>query len=281
MNPSMQNNPATLHLYLISDSSAETVSAVARTTVAQLKDAKIAEHVWPLTRTQKQIDDILEQVRQNPGVVMCTIFEEKLEGYLISSCNKLKVPCLPILSRIVKELSSYFNVARKNESGKQYSLDEEYFARIDAINYTLAHDDCQCSEDLSGADIIIIGASRTSKSPTSIYLAYRGYKVANIPFVHKIDLPESLFKVKDKLIVGLTINPERLIQIRRNRLLSINENNETVYINQDSVNEELSAAKKTFLRNNWPTIDVTKRSVEEIAATIIRHFHKKGRVIKT
>lgn len=265
------------HLHLVSDSTGETVCSVARAAIVQFEGIDAEEHVWSLIRTRTQVERVLAGIEDHPGVVMYTIVEKELRDLLTNACAKLNVPCIPVLSRVIADLSAYLNMNISPQPGRQYELDENYFSRVEAINFTLAHDDGQSTRDVDEADIILVGVSRTSKSPTCVYLAYRGYRAANIPFVINCPLPANLFTMKKPLIVGLTLSSERLVQIRKNRLLALHEEKETDYVDIDAVKEEIAIARRLFLKHGWPVIDVTRRSVEETAATIIQYYQvKKG-----
>lgn len=265
------------HLHLVSDSTAETVSSIARATIAQFDNIDVREHTYVLVRTRGQIDQVLDSVRENPGFLMYTISDKSLRKQLKQGCEELNVPCISVLSRVISDLSSF--LGRKTSShqapGRQHEMDEEYFSRVEAINFALMHDDGQSVWDLDEADIILVGASRTSKSPTSMYLANKGYRVANVPYVPGVPLPDIIFELKNVLVVGLTISPEMLVQIRKNRLLSLSENRETDYINMESVKKELQDSRKLFTKKSWPMIDVSRRSVEETAACIIQLYSEK------
>ena len=264
------------HLHLVSDSTGETVSSVARAALAQFEAIDADEHSWPFIRTKSQVDKVLESIRKNPGFVMYTMSNKKLRTYLKENCDKMDIPCISVLSKVIADLSSFLNMKTSAQRpGLQHELDDEYFSRVEAINFALTHDDGQSSWDLDEADIVLIGVSRSSKSPTSMYLAYRGYRAANIPYVPGVPLPEVVTRLKSPLVVGLTISPDVLIQIRKNRLLSLNEDSTTVYTDTDVVKDELLEARRLFSKNNWPVIDVTRRSVEETAATIIQFYQKK------
>lgn len=264
------------HLHLVSDSTAETVSSVARAAAAQFDQVEVEEHTWPLVRTKAQVDKVLEGIRKHSGFVMYTMANRQLRHYLKKSCEDLGVPCISVLSRVIKELSSFFHTETTSDKpGRQHELDEDYFSRVEAINFALAHDDGQSVWDLEDADVVLVGASRTSKSPTSMYLAYRGYRAANVPYVSSVPLPEVVHRLKKPLVVGLTISAEVLMQIRKNRLLSINEEKDTSYTDIELIKEELLEARRIFTKNGWPVIDVTRRSVEETTANIIQLFEKK------
>ncbi len=260
-----------VQVYLVSDSTGETVSSVSRSALAHFENIKVEEHLWSLVRTKGQIDKLALKLQKNKGIVMFTIANVELQEYLRETCAKLQILAIPILAEIVATLSSYLGIKMLTQPGRQHTMNEEYFTRINAINFTLAHDDGLANFDIKNADIVLIGPSRTSKSPTSIYLAYRGYKTANIPFVigQKISTIEG-----NALIVGLLINPDRLIEIRKNRLLNIREDGNSNYIDYEIVHQEILEAKKLYQKNNWPIIDVTRKSVEETAANIIKLYEQ-------
>ena len=262
-------------IHLVSDSTGETVSSVARAATAQFDDIETREHIWPLVRTKSQLDKVLTGIRANPGVVMYTLVDKNIRDILKAECLKLSLPCIPVLAQIIAELTTYFGIESSSLPGRQHELDEKYFSRVEAVNFTLSHDDGQATWDLQEADIIIVGVSRTSKSPTCSYLAHRGYRAANIPFVSGCPLPPELEQLKKPLIVGLTIGSDRLIQIRKTRLQSLKEENDTNYVDIDKVEQEILESRRLFSRNKWPVIDVTRRSVEETAAQIIQYFHER------
>jgi [pyruvate, water dikinase]-phosphate phosphotransferase / [pyruvate, water dikinase] kinase len=262
------------NLHLVSDSTGETVGSVARAALVQFDDVDVEEFNWTLVRNKTQLEKVIESIKANPGVVMYTLVDVALRDILKVECAKRSLPCIAVLSGVVAELSTYLGQESHASPGKQYELTEEYFTRVDAINYALAHDDGQSHWDMEDADIVLVGPSRTSKSPTCVYLAYKGYKAANIPFVVDCPLPPSLETLTKPLIVGLTINPERLQQIRRSRLQSLSQDGETNYIDMEYMQREIAESRKLFSRHRWPVIDVTRRSVEETAATIQQYFKK-------
>lgn len=264
----------TFHLHLVSDSTGETVSSVSRAALAQFDGVEAEEHVWALVRTPGQIEKVIENIKEKKGVVMYTIAEKKLRDKLKRECASIGVLCIPVLSRVIKDLSGYLGQKTGGQVGRQHELDEGYFERVDAINYALTHDDGQSTWDLSEADVVIVGVSRTSKSPTCVYLAYRGLKAANIPFVKGVPFPIDPRELNGPLLVGLTISPDRLMQIRKNRLLALHEDNETSYVDLDEIKEEVKEMRKFFSGTNCPIIDVTRRSVEETAATIIQYYQE-------
>ena len=257
------------HLHLISDSTGETIQAVARAVCAQFVEAQAVEHIYGLVRSKKALDRAVEAVTQDPGPVMYSILDDALRIQLHETCDRLGVPCLSVLDPFVKQLAPYLQVEVSGKPGSQHAMDSDYFRRINALNYTIQHDDGQSQNDLAEADIILTGVSRTSKTPTCIYLANRGFKVANIPIVIESPPPDLLYSLQNPLVVGLTTSPDRLIQIRRNRLLSLIQAPETDYVDQEAVTRELQYARRMFADNGWPVIDVTRRSIEETAAAVI------------
>lgn len=263
------------HLHLVSDSTGETVSSVARAALAQFEKIEPIEHTWTLIRTARQMERVIEEIEADPGIVLHTIVDNKLRDMLRAACKKHKVPCIPVLKSVVNEFATYLRVPIVAAPGKQYELDDDYFARVEAINYSLAHDDGQATWNLEEADIVLVGPSRTSKSPTCMHLANRGFKAANVPYVKGVELPEELFKLERPLIVGLTIDLDRLIQIRESRLQSMKEQTRTDYVNSEEVESEIAASRKLFVKQRWPIIDVTNKSVEETAANILKHYKEK------
>jgi len=242
--------------------------------MVQFEVVEPIEHMWPLVRTNGQIDKVLEDVKKQPGFVLYTIVNKALKQYLKKQCSILNIPCVSPLTRVTSDLSGYLGLKASHEAGKQHQLDEEYFSRVEAVNFALTHDDGQSSWDLEEADIVLVGASRTSKSPTCMYLAHRGYRVANIPFVPGSELPGNLDQLTEPLIVGLTISPKRLVQIRKNRMLSIKSNTESLYTDLDEVDDEVKQSRRLFSKHHWPVIDVSRRSVEETAAQVIKLFNE-------
>ena len=261
-------------LHLVSDSTGETVSSVARATMAQFDEVEVEEFSWTLVRSKTQLERVIEGIRLHPGIVMYTLVDNALRDALKLECAKRGLPCIPIIAHVVSEVSTFLGMETHALPGRQHELNEEYFTRVDAINYALAHDDGQGHWELEEADIVLVGVSRTSKSPTCVYLAYKGYKAANIPFVLDCPLPPALEGLKKPLVVGLTINPERLQQIRKTRLQSLNQEQDSNYIDMEYMQREIAESRKLFAKHRWPVIDVTKRSVEETAATIIQYAKK-------
>ena len=261
------------HIYLISDSTGETVSTIARSIYARFENINFIENKWALIRTEKQIDNITEGIIGKPGIVLYTMINLKLENYLKIKCNEIKVSAHNVLDNTINKIKEFYEINPDGGQipGKQHSLSEDYFARIESLQYAIANDDGQRNLNLEKADIIFFGVSRTSKTPTSIYLANQGYKVANIPFVLNQNLNLSNIS-KRTLVIGLFASPERLQQIRTSRLQSLKENRSTNYVDIDALKKEIEEAKKICARNKWSTIDVTKKSIEEIAATALEYL---------
>ncbi len=263
------------HIFLVSDSTGETVLNVARSAFAHFEGLDIEEHLWVLVRTKGQIDKLASSLQKNKGIVLYTLVNEELQEYLRDTCMNLQVLAIPVLMEVVSTLSSHLGIKTINLPGRQHLMNEEYFTRINAINFALAHDDGQAYFDINNADIVLVGPSRTSKSPTSIYLAYRGFKTANIPFVYGQKLPEIIETLEKPMIVGLLLSPDRLIEIRKNRIAGMNDASNYNYIDYDQVTLEVREAKKIYQQHNWPIIDVTKKSVEETAANIIKLYEQR------
>ena len=258
-----------LHLHLLSDSTGETLENIAKAALAQYDDVETIRHFWPMVRTEAHLERILQEISQNPGLVLFTLVNSETRRTLESRCRTLGLPAVAPLDAVTGALSGLLGQAAKARPGRQHVLDAAYFARVDAIQFTIAHDDGILAEDWEEADILLAGVSRSSKTPTSIYLANRGFKTANIPIVVESPPPENLFTLKNPIIVGLTTSADRLIQVRRNRLLSLNELTTTAYVDQEAVTREVAYARRMFADNGWPVIDVTRRSIEETAAAII------------
>jgi regulator of PEP synthase PpsR (kinase-PPPase family) len=258
------------HLHLVSDSTGETVHSVARACLVQFDDAHAVEHVWSMVRTRSQIERVIAGVEANPGVVLFTMVNDSLRQLLQEGCRRLQVPAIPVLDPVIGALASYLHRKSRGVPGKQHLLDSEYFARIDAMTFALDHDDGQSSWGLNDADVCLVGVSRTSKTPTCLYLANRGIKAANVPFVPGVPLPPELIEATHPLIVGLTNDPERLIQLRRHRLELLHHNGATEYTDIDAVRAEVREARRIFVQRRWPVIDVTRRSIEETAAAIMK-----------
>jgi len=264
-----------IHTYLVSDSTGETVASIAKSVMALFDDISPINHHFPMFRKNSQLEELKEELVKKPGIVLGTIINHEMNDKLIEACREMNILYIPVLDRVINEISGYLDLPSTDSPGRQHELNENYFSRINALSYTLAHDDGIGVKDLKEADVILVGVSRSSKSPTSIYLANRGIKCANIPFVKNRELPRELFNLENSLIIGLAVDIERLIEIRKSRLSSMNDHLNANYINPGEVFEETEAAKKLFRQMNWPIIDVTKRSIEESAALILRILEKK------
>ena len=257
------------HLHLVSDSTGETLNAMSRAVCARFNNVLEIEHIYALIRSHAQIERVLGEIANAPGVVLHTIVDEALRAQLEAGCQKLDMPCLGALDPLVSALSWYLGAPLSTRVGAQYSLDNDYFNRMDALSYALGHDDGQGGQDLASADVVLVGVSRTSKTPTCIYLAHRGVRAANVPLVTPSQPPAALKTLAGVPVVGLTISADRLVQIRRNRLRSLNEGRDSSYVDIEAVRGEIVAARRLFDREGWPVIDVTRRSVEETAAAVI------------
>ena len=257
------------HIHLVSDSTGETLNAVARAVCARFDDVLPIEHIYPLVRSEKQLARVIEEIEAAPGVVLHTIIDMGLRERLEKACASLEVDCMAALDPLTAAMGRYLGASVSSKVGAQHALDNDYFNRMAALNYAIAHDDGQSTNDLDNADVVLVGISRTSKTPTCIYLAHRGVKAANVPLVPGATLPEGLTTLKRAMVVGLTASPDRLLQIRRNRLLSLKEERESAYVDAEAVRDEVIAARRLYERHGWPVIDVTRRSVEETAAAIV------------
>lgn len=264
-----------LHLHLISDSTGETLETIAKAALAQFEGAEVNRHFWPMVRSLQHLDRIMADIAANPGLVFYTLVNADIRARLEERCRAMGLPIVSVLDGAVNALEAALGQHPHARPGRQHAMDDAYFARVEAIHYTIAHDDGVAWEDWEEADIVLAGVSRSSKTPTSIYLANRGYKVANIPIVVESPPPPALFGLKRPLVVGLTTAPERLIQVRRNRLLSLNQVPETAYVDQERVARELQFARRMFADNGWPVIDVTRRSIEETAAAVINLYNER------
>jgi regulator of PEP synthase PpsR (kinase-PPPase family) len=265
-----QRHSSFFHLHLVSDSTGETLITVARAASAQYTNASPVEHVYPAVRTAKQLERVLAEIEESPGVVLYTLLDQELIGRLEERCRELGLPCLSILGPVLSLFQAYLGAESTHKVGAQHILNADYFKRIDALNYTMMHDDGQLAEDLETADVVLLGVSRTSKTPTSIYLANRGVKTANIPLVPGVSVPTQLESIRNPLVVGLFASPERIVQIRQNRLLGLKAHrDDDQYIDRQAVAEEIAFSRRLCAKHNWPLIDVTRRSIEETAAAIM------------
>jgi hypothetical protein len=266
------------HLHMVSDSTGETLITVARAVAAQYANVTPIEHVYPLVRSQKQLDRVLSEIEESPGIVLFTLLDDDLVDRLQKKCTEINVPSLSIIGPVLQLFQAYLGAETSHRVGAQHVLNSEYFKRIDALNYTMLHDDGQHMEGLEEADVVLVGVSRTSKTPTSIYLANRGIRTANIPLVPGIPVPHELEHLKHPLIVSLHATPERLIQVRQNRLLGLGTQLDSEsYIDKQSVTDEVMFARKLSARHGWAQLDVTRRSIEETAAAIMKLLSDRQR----
>ena len=264
-----------LHLHMLSDSTGETLENIAKAALAQFDGVEIIRHFWPMVRSETHLNRILIEVADNPGLVIYTLVNNDIRTRLERECRHLGLPAVAALDAVTDALSNMLGQEAKARPGRQHILDAAYFARVEAIQFTIAHDDGIGWENWEQADIVLAGVSRTSKTPTSIYLANRGYKTANIPIVPESPPPDFLYRLKNPLVVGLVVNSSRLVQVRRNRLLSLNQAPETDYVDEQKVREEIQYARRMFSDNGWPIIDVTRRSIEESAAAVINFYNER------
>lgn len=274
----MPHRGSFFHLHLVSDATGETLITVARAAAAQYATVAPIEHIYPLVRTDKQLERVIAEIEAAPGIVLYTMLDSAIAKRLEEKCREFGLPCLSILDPVLALFQSYLGAESTRRVGAQHTLNAEYFKRIDALNYTMLHDDGQHTEDLEHADVVLTGVSRTSKTPTSIYLANRGVKTANVPLVPNMPVPPQLERLTRPLVVGLTASPERIVQIRQNRLLGLNAHrDDDLYVDRQAVAEEIALSRKLCARHNWPVIDVTRRSIEETAAAVLSLLAERRR----
>ena len=268
-----------LIIHLVSDSTGTTLQSLSKACLAQFEGVQYAERSWNLIRTPEQVEMVLEGIKDEPGPVLMTLVNQKLRSRMRAGCRVLKLPCIPILDPVLTGLSGYLGMEGLGQPGLQHKMDDAYFERIDALDFALHHDDGQLLDGLDQADIILVGVSRTSKTPTSIYLANRGIKCGNIPLVPGVDIDPDFFTLKKPLYVGLTESPKRLLETRRNRLIDDGKDEtayrHNAYLDEDAISDEVKMARKLFSKHGWPVIDVTKRSIEETATEIMGLFRKE------
>ena len=269
------------HVHLVSDSTGETLNAMSKAAVARFDDVIPIEHSYPLVRSVRQLDRVLKEIEAAPGVCIHTVVDHALRAELEAGCRALEMSCIAALDPLVASLGRYLGAALSTRVGAQHVMDNDYFNRIEALNYAIGHDDGQATQNLESADVVLVGVSRTSKTPTSIYLAHRGVRAANVPLAPGVPIPSQLFELTKPLIVGLIVSPDRLVQIRRSRLLAIAEGRDSSYVDLEVVREEIIKARRLFEKHQWPVIDVTRRSVEEVSAAIISMLtaRKAGQVV--
>ncbi len=268
-------NVKTFHLHLVSDSTGETVGLVARACLVQFDAIEATDHLWTMVRSEDQVEEVIAGIQENPGFVLYTIVNKEIRDILEDGCRKLQVPCIAVLDPVIAELGAHLDAEVHAQPGRQHVMDAEYFGRIEAMHFVLSHDDGQSTWDLDQADVVLVGVSRTSKTPTSIYLANRGIKTANIPIVPGCALPNELFSAAGPLIVGLTKDPKRLVEIRRQRLRLLDQDEETDYVDLDKVSMEINDARRLFTKYDWPVINVSRKSIEETAATVLQLYSRR------
>jgi regulator of PEP synthase PpsR (kinase-PPPase family) len=266
------------HLHLVSDATGETLITIARAAAAQYAMVAPIEHIFPLVRTEKQLERVITEIEAAPGIVLYTMLDRTLADRLEAKCREFSLPCMSILDPVLAMFQSYLGAESTKRVGAQHTLNADYFKRIDALNYTMLHDDGQHTDDLEHADVVLTGVSRTSKTPTSIYLANRGVKTANVPLVPNTPVPHQLEALKVPLVVGLFASPERIVQIRQNRLLGLNAHrDDDLYVDRQAVAEEVAFSRRLCAKHNWPIIDVTRRSIEETAAAVMALLTERRR----
>jgi regulator of PEP synthase PpsR (kinase-PPPase family) len=266
------------HLHMVSDATGETLITVARAAAAQYANVSPVEHLYPMVRSKKQLDHVLAEITDAPGLVLYTLLEEDLIQSLEDTCRDLGLPCMSVLGPILRLFQSYLGAETILRAGAQHVLNAEYFQRIDALNFSMMHDDGQHVAGLEEADVVLIGVSRTSKTPTSIYLANRGVKTGNVPLVPGVQLAPEVEKLTRPLVIGLYASPERIVQIRENRLLGLNAHlDDDQYIDKAAVAEEVAYSRRLCAKHNWPIIDVTRRSIEETAAAVMKLLGERRR----
>lgn len=257
------------HLHLVSDATGETLNAVAKAASAQFEDVQVQEHFYALVRSERQLERVINHIEAQPGLVFFTLVNPELRRILEAQCARLGLPCQGILDGPIAMMRQYLGAAETHRPGGQHEVDQRYLHRIEALNFAIAHDDGQALALLEQAEVVLVGASRTSKTPTCVYLAIRGVCAANVPVIPGLALPPELLAAKRPLVVGLWASPDRLVQVRRNRLNSLGEIRATSYVDIDSVRAEVTATRQLFEQRGWPVIDVSRRSVEETAASVL------------
>ena len=258
------------HIHLVSDATGETLNAIAKAATAQFEGVEVKDHFYALVRSQRQLQRVMEHIREEPGLVFFTVVNPELRRELESRCRQLGIPCQGVLDAPIATLRKFFgDLAETHKPGGQHEVDQRYLHRIEALNFAIAHDDGQSADMLNDAEVVLVGASRTSKTPTCVYLAIRGVRAANVPLVPNIPPPPQLLAAQNPLVVGLWASPDRLVQIRRHRLSVLGEVRDTSYVDLETVRAEVAATRQLFEQHGWPAIDVSRRSVEETAATIM------------
>jgi len=257
------------HVHLVSDSTGETLHAMTNAALAQFENVEVMVHPYALVRAEQQLTRALDHIAILPGIVFFTLANQNLRNKLITRCKDIEVRCIDLLEGPVTALAHFLGREETHRVGRQHEVDQRYLERIEAMNFTIAHDDGQSLDSIGDAEIILTGASRTSKTPTCVYLAIRGIRAANVPLVPGVPPPSQLLQARKPLIVGLWVSPDRLVQVRRNRLSSMGETRDSSYVELDAVRAEVAATRQLFENQDWPMIDVSRRSIEETAASVI------------
>jgi regulator of PEP synthase PpsR (kinase-PPPase family) len=273
--------PSMFHMHLVSDATGETLVAIAKAATVQYQNIRAIEHVHPLVRTQRQLKRVLSDIAQEPGIVLYTVVNKVLADELETHCQQLKIPCLAVLQPIMQVFESYLGAPQTPTVAGQHVLDADYFRRIDAMNFTMAHDDGRLPDNLSDADIVLLGISRTSKTPTSLYLAQRGYKTTNLPLVPQVPLPEQLLEPHTAFVVCLIANVDRIADVRRNRAVLMADRDLESYVDRDLISAEIAYTRKIAAQYGWPIIDVTRRSIEEAATMILKLLQDRKSGLKS
>ena len=269
------NSPRSIHLHLVSDATGETLISISKAVMAQYDGISAQEHMHMLVRSTRQLTRTLREIEMHPGIVLHTVVNPKLVEQLEKRCAELKVPAIPVLDGIIKVFDQYLGAAHKPTISGQHALDASYFQRIDALNFTMEHDDGRLPENINDADIVLLGISRTSKTPTGIYLAQRGYKTTNVPLVPSLPFPKALLEPHNAFVVCLIASPDRISEVRQHRSQMLSDKELDDYIDRVQITEEISYSRRICARHGWPVIDVTRRSVEETAATILQLMHDR------
>ena len=267
---------SSLHIHLVSDSTGETVHQVARAALAQFPDVQISEHIWTLVRSPSHVETISSALKRNPGILLYSVVDPEIRKSIEQLCSESNIPSLSVLDPLMDLLSSVLGYRQNTRPGGQHKLDKAYFDRMAAVEFAVNHDDGLNMDRLKDAQILLVGVSRTSKTPTSMYLANRGYRVANYALVPNVDFPMNLLeKTPDLFVVGLTTDAKRLSIVRQNRLQHMSDSQNNTYADLDRIIDELKSARRLFSAQNWPVLDVSRRSIEETAAAILHLYVNK------
>jgi len=263
------------HVHLVSDATGETLNAIAKAALAQFEGVDVREHAYMMVRSRRQLDRAVDHIRAEPGLVFFTLVSPELRSALIGQCAEISVPCLDVLEGPISAMGQFLGAPETHRPGGQHEVDQRYLLRIEALNFTIQHDDGQSLDSLNDAEIVLVGASRTSKTPTCVYLAIRGVRCANVPLVPGIPAPQALLAATAPLVIGLWASPERLVQLRRNRLAVLGEGRNTDYVELESVRSEVTQTRRLYDQHGWPSIDVSRRSIEETAAAILNLLNER------